>query len=149
MLREKLKKIKLPNPAGMEHFVQEIVEKLAPTSIILHGSAAKGTFVDKLSDIDIIVISPKFSDINPKDRFTRLLELAQRHRLRVEALGYTPQEFLRMIKRLNFFALDVVYYGLRLHDENGFWDKACEAFKEVEKKYALKKTETGGWTYRL
>ena len=149
MLREKLKKVKIPNPVGLERFVQEIAENLAPSSVILHGSAAKGTFVDKLSDMDIIVISPKFSDIDPKDRFTRLLELAQRHRLRVEALGYTPQEFLRMIKRLNFFALDVVYYGLRLHDENGFWDKACEAFKEVQKKHTLKKTETGGWTYTL
>lgn len=147
LLREKLNKIKMLDPVRMERFIQEITEKFNPSAIILHGSAAKGNFVDKLSDIDIIVISPKFNNVAPEHRFTHLLELAQKHALRVEALGYTLHEFIRMIKKLNFFALDVAYYGLALHDEDDFWDMISKEFNKVEKKYKLKKTETDGWTY--
>ena len=135
------------DPAGIEHFIQEIVENFNPSAIILHGSAVKGNYVEKLSDIDIIVISPKFNDIDPKDRFTYLLGLAQKHALRVEALGYTPNEFIRMIKKLNFFALDAVYYGLPLHDEDELWNTISKEFKKIKKKSKLKKTETNGWIY--
>lgn len=149
MSRERLKKLKLPHSAKLEQLVQEIVENFAPLAVIVHGSAAKKTFVDKLSDIDIVVVSSRFKGIDPKDRFTCLLELTQRHRLRVDALGYAPEEFLGMIKRLNFFALDVVYYGLRVYDVDGFWDRVCELFNEVKERYRLKKTEMGGWSYKL
>ena len=139
MLRERLKKIRALDPVRIEQLIQEIVENLNPSAVILHGSAAKGDFVDKLSDIDIIVISPKFNNINPKDRFAHLLELAQRQALKVEALGYTPQEFTRMVKKLNFFALDVAYYGIPLYDEDNLWVSIRKEFKKVEKKYVLKK----------
>lgn len=147
MLREKLNKIKMLDPVRIEQFIQEITENFSPSTVILHGSAAKGNFVDKLSDIDIIVISPKFNNVDWKNRFTHLLEIAQKHTLGVEALGYTPHEFIRMIKKLNFFVLDVVYYGLPLHDDDNLWDTISKEFNKVKKKYKLKKTETDGWTY--
>lgn len=147
LLREKLNKINMLDPVRVEQFIQEIAKKFNPSTVILHGSATKGNFVEKLSDIDITVISPKFNNVTPEDRFTHLLELAQKHALRVDALGYTPGEFIKMIKKLNFFALDVVYYGLPLHDENDLWDVICKEFNKVEKKYKLKKTETDGWTF--
>lgn len=147
MLKKKLKKIKMPHRIRVEQFIQKIAQEFNPATIILHGSAAKGTFVDQLSDIDIIVISPKFTNLDPEHRFTHLLKLAQKHHLRVEALGYTPHEFTTMIKKLNFFALDAVHYGLLLHDENQLWPTISKEFNKVTKKYKLTKTETNGWTY--
>lgn len=136
------------DPAKMERLVHEIAENYNPSVMVLHGSAAKGVFVEKVSDIDIIVISPRFKDVDPRERFIRLLEICQKHVRRVEALGYTPHEFVEMIDRLNFFALDAVYYGLPLYDEGNIWSTILEGFNKVKNRYGLKKTETDGWSFK-
>lgn len=130
-----------------ERLVQELMEEFLPSVVILHGSAAKGEFVDNLSDMDIVVISSKFTEVDPKDRFIQLLEAAQRHASRVEALGYTLNEFTEMIKTLNFFALDIAYYGIPLYNKDNTWEAILENFDEVKKKHNLRKTPSGGWIF--
>jgi len=147
LLKEKSSKVKIQDSIETEKLIQELIEKFDPSVVILHGSVAKGKFVDNLSDIDIIVISSKFTDINPKDRFTQLLEAAQRHALKVEALGYTLNEFTAMIKTLNFFALDIAHYGIPLYNKDNTWETILKNFDEVKKKHNLRKTPSGGWIF--
>ena len=147
MLREKSSKVKIQDSIETEKLIQELIEKFDPFVVILHGSAAKGKFVDNLSDIDIIVISSKFTDVNPKDRFIQLLEAAQRHALKIEALGYTLDEFTEMIRTLNFFALDIAYYGIPLFNKDNTWETILEDFDEVKSKHNLRKTPSGGWMF--
>jgi hypothetical protein len=44
-----------------------------------------------------------------------------------------------MIKELNPFALDAVFYGISLYDKNGFWKNAVKEFKKCKRKYNLRK----------
>jgi len=147
LLKEKSSKVKIQDSIETEKLIQELIEKFDPFVVILHGSAAKGKFVDNLSDIDIIVISSKFTDVNPKDRFIQLLEAAQRHALKIEALGYTLDEFTEMIRTLNFFALDIAYYGIPLFNKDNTWETILENFDEVKKKHNLRKTPSDGWIF--
>lgn len=127
--------------------VQDLVEEVRPEAVVLHGSLAKGRYIRGISDIDLIVVSWEYRDVDTKDRFVHLLELAQRHGLPVEAFGYTPKEFLNMVENLNFYVLDALHYGVPLHDRAGFWEKAQKLFQEVKRRHGLEKTETGGWKY--
>jgi len=148
LLKEKLNKIKNEDSIKLNQFINDLAKKLNPLTLILHGSLVKGQFIDKFSDIDIIVISPKLKNIDFKNRFLMLLEEAQKHLLKADIIAYTPQEFLKMIKELNPFALDAVFYGVPLYDEKGFWRRAVKEFEECKKKYSLRKTETNGWAWK-
>jgi hypothetical protein len=53
-----------------------------------------------------------------------------------------------MIKELNPFALDAVFYGISLYDKNGFWKNAVKEFKKCKRKYNLRKTESNGWVWK-
>jgi len=64
-----------------------------PEKIILYGSYAKGKPRED-SDIDLIVISRDFEDMNLRERL-EILGLAAGNILEpIEALGYTPEEVL-------------------------------------------------------
>jgi predicted nucleotidyltransferase len=134
LLEEKLKKTKIKDKHKMEQLIEEIYEKYNPCTIILHGSALKGEYVNEISDIDLIVVSEKFEKIDMEDRFVNLLEISQRHDLRAEIFGYTKKEFLKMIENINFFILDAIFYGLVLKDDENFWDKIIDKFKEARSK---------------
>ena len=138
----------LPFHGQLKLLVQDLVEEVQPDVVVLHGSVAKGTYIPGLSDIDLLIVSGEYKAVDAKDRFVRLLELAQRRGLPVEAFGYTPEEFLNMVENLNFYVLDVLYYGVPLHDRAGFWKKAKKLFQEVERRHCLEKTETGGWKFK-
>jgi predicted nucleotidyltransferase len=148
LLEEKLKNTKIKDKHKMEQLIEEIYEKYNPCTIILHGSATKGGYVNEISDIDLIVVSEKFEKIDMEDRFVYLLEISQRHDLRAEIFGYTKKEFLKMIENINFFILDAIFYGLVLKDDENFWDKIIDKFKEAKAKYCLQKTETNGWKFK-
>ena len=64
-----------------------------PERIILYGSYAKGNARED-SDIDLVVISSDFEDMNLRERL-EILGLAAGNILEpIEALGYTPKEVL-------------------------------------------------------
>ncbi|MEM2122171.1 MAG: nucleotidyltransferase domain-containing protein [Candidatus Bathyarchaeia archaeon] len=148
MLKRKLSRVKKWDASNLERFIGDLAGDLKPLTVILHGSLAKGGFVDKFSDMDIIVISPKLREVEAGERYIRLLEASQKHFLKADLAAYTPQEFLQMIKGLNPFALDAVFYGILLYDEDGFWKLAIEEFEKCRDKYDLRKTEGDGWVWR-
>ncbi|MEM3607151.1 MAG: hypothetical protein QXE30_05875 [Candidatus Bathyarchaeia archaeon] len=139
MLKKKLNKIDL---SKLNLFINDLAERLNPLTLILHGSLVKKQFIDKFSNIDMIVISPKFENIELKEHFTWLLEKTQKYFPKIYVTAYTPQEFLKMIKELNSFALDAAFYSVALYDKNKFWQIAIKEFKKYKRKYNLKKTES-------
>ena len=111
----------------LKAFLDTILEEFAPVSVILYGSTSVGG-EGEWSDIDILVISKKFSGMTPHEKIGALLEFKVG---RVEALGYAPEEFLSMVKKMNPLALDAAVRGLPLYDE-GFLDKARKLVKRLK-----------------
>jgi len=96
--------------------------------VLLCGSTALGENMP-WSDVDLMVIA----DFE-KPFLDRLNELALLNDtgLRLEVLGYTPNEFTQMLDNLNAAAIDAVEYGIPLI--------AGKAFPELRRKLAdLKK----------
>ena len=71
-----------------------ILKQYGPAEIIYFGSRARGIATDE-SDIDVIVISEKFSDIPFIKRMEMILK-AIRFPLHVDVLCYTQEEFERI-----------------------------------------------------
>ncbi|MGD9552366.1 MAG: nucleotidyltransferase domain-containing protein [Candidatus Caldatribacteriota bacterium] len=78
----------------IEKFKKELEKyNIHPERIILYGSYAKGNARED-SDIDLVVISSDFENMNLRERL-EILGLAAGNVLEpIEALGYTPQEVL-------------------------------------------------------
>ncbi|MCM8778385.1 MAG: nucleotidyltransferase domain-containing protein [Candidatus Omnitrophica bacterium] len=76
----------------IERYKQELRNLgINPKKIILFGSYAKGT-PRQDSDIDLIVISDDFKNMNLRERLEVLGLAAGRVFEPIEALGYTPEE---------------------------------------------------------
>lgn len=78
-----------------EEFARSVARKLAPATVILHGSVARGDF-NRGSDIDIIVVSPRFRGTRPLDRY-ELFRDEWMKTARVEPLPWTPEELERAL----------------------------------------------------
>lgn len=78
----------------IEKFKKELEKyNIHPERIILYGSYAKGNARED-SDIDLVVISSDFENMNLRERL-EILGLAAGNVFEpIEALGYTPQEVL-------------------------------------------------------
>ena len=87
-------KTKLEINRIIERYKKELKKyNINPERVILYGSYAKGSPRED-SDIDLLVISKDFEDMNLRERL-ELLGLAAGNLLEpIEALGYTPQEVL-------------------------------------------------------
>lgn len=76
----------------IERFRQELSGLgIKAEKIILYGSYAKGNYRED-SDIDLIVISDDFRNLNLRERLEILGLAAGRVFEPIEALGYTPKE---------------------------------------------------------
>ena len=129
----------------MEHIIKKIIETvkpLKPSLVILHGSYAKGNYVVNMSDIDIIVVSNAFKDVDFSRRFSVLLEAFKSLTLNVEAVGYTEEEFLDAIRMLNPFVLDAIEYGIPVLD-SGLHAEAKAILSDLKKSKGLRKIENG------
>jgi len=82
----------------LAQFIKETRKRIPVEKVILFGSHALGS-PKKYSDIDIAVISPKFSGMNDLKRIKLLLDCAHRIKsgltIDIEAFGYTPEEYKR------------------------------------------------------
>ncbi|MEM2886130.1 MAG: nucleotidyltransferase domain-containing protein [Thermoproteota archaeon] len=83
------------------------MRELKPDRIILYGSFARGD-VNEGSDVDLIVITDWKED--PLERIGKLLEL-NKFNIPIEPLGYTEEEFERLIEERNPFILQVLDEG--------------------------------------
>ena len=80
----------------LTRFIKETKRRIPVERVILFGSYAKGK-PKKYSDIDIAVISFRFSQMNELERIKLLLDCAHRIKYEfpvdVETFGYTPEEY--------------------------------------------------------
>ena len=92
---------------------KEALQKLGVNvkRIILYGSFAKGIQRED-SDIDLIVVSNDFRDMNLRERAEILGIAAVRIMRSVEAKGYTPRE-LRMVAQASFLK-EILNIGISL-----------------------------------
>ncbi len=124
-------------------YCKRVIEKLKPRSIILFGSIATGKY-GEWSDVDILIISEEL----PSNFLQRLRVLSELNPTLapIEAIGYTPSEFMQMLERRHPTALDSAVDGKPLHDD-GFFTQAKQAFDRVKARYDLVRIERG-WDAR-
>ncbi len=67
--------------------------------IIFFGSRAEGKFSDE-SDVDIVIVSPDFRDMNFFERVARMYDYWDLD-LPVDFLCYTPEEFNKLKNRVS------------------------------------------------
>jgi predicted nucleotidyltransferase len=130
-----MKKVKNPFRKGIKKFCNSLISNLNPKCIILYGSLARGDF-NQRSDIDIIVISKEL----PKDyyqRATLLFELIETYDP-IEPLGFTPSEFISMIKSRHCTSLFAMNEGIPLYGDD-FFNYLKKIHEEVINKYRIVK----------
>ena len=134
-----------PYAKELDAYCRLAVQRLRPRSIILFGSMATGKY-GVGSDIDLLVISEDL----PKNFLERLRILAELNQTfaPIQALGYTPEEFLAMLRRRHPTALFAVAEGKALYDD-GFFLHAREVFEQVKAEFDLVRTERGWDARRL
>jgi len=83
-------------------YVNELNRLIRVERVILFGSYAQGEPLIT-SDIDLVVISKSFKDMDFADRLFFLLKHWQAH-IGADILGYTPEEFDRFSKGITLLA---------------------------------------------
>lgn len=80
---------------GREELIEEIKRFLGRVGVeeaILYGSRARGDAL-RTSDVDLMLISPRFEGTRPHRRLRTLHEMWDPSLPFLEALAYTPEEF--------------------------------------------------------
>lgn len=94
MVEYRDKKIK----RALKRYLKKVKKHFRIDKSILFGSRARGDyFLD--SDVDLILVSPDFKNIDFRKRIEQLLEWWD-ERIDLEVLGYTPEEFEKKKKQI-------------------------------------------------
>lgn len=135
---------RLPYDREIEIYRERAIKKLRPRSVVLFGSMATGKY-GAGSDVDILVICENL----PRNFLERLRVLSELNSTTapIEALGYTPAEFLQMLERRHPTALYAVADGKPLYDD-GFFVEAKRTFERVKAKFDLVRADRG-WDARV
>ena len=100
----------------IDNYIEKIKDIYAANEVWLWGSRAYGT-PNKYSDIDLIVVSDKFSKIKFIRRMYEFISklglLLDRNAAVVDALCYTPEEFERKKQEIGVVR-EAVAKGIRL-----------------------------------
>ncbi|MFH0875064.1 MAG: nucleotidyltransferase domain-containing protein [archaeon] len=89
----------------IEDFRRKVIKKYSPTKIILFGSRARhDNFIE--SDIDIVIISDKFSNIKWPNRLALVSDL-WKGLITIEPLCYTNEEFNKKKEEIGIVAAAV------------------------------------------
>ena len=129
---------------SIKKFCKNVIKELEPKCIILYGSLVRGDFNER-SDIDIIVISSKF----PNNYFERakllynmILTLDP-----IDPLGFTPDEFINMIKKRHCTSLFAMEEGTPLYGKK-YFSFLKEIHSEIFNKYKITKGNSA-WIPKL
>jgi len=118
--------------SSLHSFIDELKKSnFSIRCLLLFGSYARGDFTEE-SDIDVCVIAEGL----PVDELERRTLRRYYKTPKVQAVAYTPQEFLDMMQALNPIVLDIMHEGIVLLDD-GFCQSAKTVFAEVCRKHKL------------
>ena len=98
--------------ARIEKFKEEVISKLNPQRIILFGSFARGD-INEGSDVDLIIIAKWKEEF--LDRIKLLMDL-NKFKIPLEPIGYTEEEFKKLIEEGNPFILQVLKEGKVIYE---------------------------------
>ena len=124
----------------LERYLSELRRELDLKLVILFGSLARGDWKES-SDIDLLIVSDDLSD-DPAENFIKL------KRGCVEPHGFNSKRFLDELEKPNLVILDALEYGKRLIADRKFMKLVESKFKEVKKKYGLKRVKET-WTWKV
>jgi len=100
----------------LNKYLAKIKSIYAPEEMWLWGSRAYGS-PGEFSDIDLIVVSDKFSDVKFTKRMYRFIEsidlLSDRNTEVVDVLCYTPEEFARKREQISIVN-EAIKKGIRI-----------------------------------
>ncbi len=82
---------------GLKRFLEHVDRDFPVRRLILFGSRARGN-ARRFSDVDLIVVSPRFRKLNSIERGARMYDYWDMD-YPVDFLCYTPEEFRRMKDR--------------------------------------------------
>jgi predicted nucleotidyltransferase len=94
--------------ADAERFVHELADRLELRAAVVIGSVARGDF-NRWSDVDLLVLADALPD-RALDRLT----LFEGRPGRVQAIGWTPEEWKREVTRGNPMAAEALEKGVWL-----------------------------------
>ena len=129
----------IPYYEDIMEYAERVKMKLKPKLLVIFGSIAKGDF-GVGSDVDILIVS----DLLPKNFQKRLkiLFLLNDTFAPIEPVGYTSEEFKKMISKRHPTALDAIHDGIILHKDEKYEKEIRNLFKEVTGKV---RREEFGW----
>ena len=113
--------------------------------VLLHGSYAKGTYVEGVSDVDLLVVSDDFEGVPVGRRLSELAELLAGLELPVEAIGLTSRELFEALREFNPLVLDALEYGKLVYGEE-LYRRALRELEDLKRRYKLRPIK-GGWAW--
>ncbi|MBS7652723.1 MAG: nucleotidyltransferase domain-containing protein [Candidatus Bathyarchaeia archaeon] len=135
---------RIPYRRALIRYAARVRRRIGARAIILYGSTARGTF-GAGSDIDLLVIAEGLPE-NFLERI-RLLDDLRDSTAPIEVIGYTPEEFSRMIDKPHPTALSAIEDGIVLHDD-GFFEEMRRRFSEIRERMRIVRLEDGWEIYR-
>ena len=108
-----LNKLQIPSSVkeALKDFLVKAKQVLGDVEVYLFGSYARGTWLHN-SDIDLIVVSPKFKNLDIGKRHVLVRPLIS-NKVSVELLLYTPEEFEKA-KKKSIVVQDAMEYWIKL-----------------------------------
>ena len=108
-----LDSLEIPNDIkkALRDFLVKVKYVLDDVDVYLFGSYARGDWLYD-SDIDLIIVSPKFRGLDVGKRYVLARNLIS-DEVSVELLLYTPEEFER-VKRKSIVIQDAMEYWIKL-----------------------------------
>jgi len=115
----------------LREFLRRIEARIGEVEgLILFGSTARGQ-AGEWSDIDVLVVSDSLKDLPVPERIGLLLEEAGP---RIEPLGYTYAELVRMVEAANPLALSALIEGIFIKASERLRELASKASREFVRK---------------
>ena len=114
-MNDALRRLEIPEEVkeALRELLRELKKALGRDfKLYLFGSYARGDWV-RGSDVDLIVVSPKFREV-PKYSRTPMVRKLARKDLPFEILCYTPEELMKLLEESTFMR-EVANYWVELH----------------------------------
>jgi predicted nucleotidyltransferase len=134
--------LKKRSDEAVARFVAQLGGGVRLRCVLVFGSYARGNFTEG-SDIDVCVVA----DGLPQDLFARRRLHGREVIPGVSAMGFTPEEFVELLRQGNFLVLDIMADGVPVFDD-GFYQRAGEEFAAGVERFALVREEKG-WRFRV